>query len=193
MIQIKNFSKSYGNEKVFENFNLEVEKSEVLEIEGETGKGKTTLLRCIAGLEEYQGEIKKYGKISYLFQEQRILEWLNIRKNILIPVKLSKEPVTEKHVEKMEKLAERLGVEEHLDKKTEEVSGGQMQRILLIRALITDPEILLLDEPFNSLDLKTRKNIYKEIIDISKQNNQTLLIASHQEDLSEITDRTIHL
>jgi NitT/TauT family transport system ATP-binding protein len=193
MIQIKNFSKSYGNEKVFENFNLEVEKSEVLEIEGETGKGKTTLLRCIAGLEEYQGEIKKYGKISYLFQEQRILEWLNIRKNILIPVKLSKEPVTEKHVEKMEKLAERLGVEEHLDKNTEEVSGGQMQRILLIRALITDPEILLLDEPFNSLDLKTRKNIYKEIIDISKQNNQTLLIASHQEDLSEITDRTIHL
>lgn len=192
-IKIKEFSKSYENEKVFENFNLEMEQGEILEISGETGKGKTTLKRCIAGLEDHEGEIEVDGEIAYVFQDERTLPWLNVRKNITTPLKLKGEKITEEKTKEMEKLAQRLGVQKHLDKKIEEVSGGQLQRILLIRALVTDPDLMLLDEPFNSLDKSTRKQIYKEITEICDERNISVLIASHKDDLDEFAERTIDL
>lgn len=192
-IKINEFSKSYDNEKVFENFNLEMEQGEILEISGETGKGKTTLKRCIAGLEDHEGEIKVNGEIAYVFQDERTLPWLNVRKNITTPLKLKGEKITDEKDREIEKLAQRLEVKEHLDKKIEEVSGGQLQRILLIRALITDPDLMLLDEPFNSLDTSTRKQIYREITEICKDRNISVLIASHKDDLDEFAERTIDL
>lgn len=192
-IKINEFSKSYENETVFENFNLEMEQGEILEVRGETGKGKTTLKRCIAGLEDHEGEIEVNGEIAYVFQDERTLPWLNVRKNITTPLKLKGEKVTEEKNREIENLADRLGVEKHLDKKIEEVSGGQLQRILLIRALITDPDLMLLDEPFNSLDTSTRKQIYREITNICEERDISVLIASHKDDLDEFAERKIDL
>lgn len=94
-VRIKGFSKKYGNEEVFQNLDLEIEEGEILEIRGETGTGKTTLKRCIAGLEDHQGEIEVNGEIAYVFQEERTLPWLNVRKNITTPLKLKGEELTE--------------------------------------------------------------------------------------------------
>lgn len=192
-IRISGFSKNYGEEPVFKDFNLEIEDGEILEIEGATGIGKTTIVRAIAGLEEYEGKIETSGRISFLFQDQRILDWVNIRKNILLPIKLGEKEVDENHIERINRIAENLGVRKHLEEKPDAVSGGQMQRLLIIRALVNQPDILLLDEPFNSLDPETRKSTYRKLAELCREENITTIIASHQEDLSEIVDRTITL
>lgn len=192
-IKIDKFSKKYADEEVFKDFDLEMEEGEILEIRGETGTGKTTLKRCIAGLEDYKGRIEVDGEIAYVFQDQRTLPWLNVRKNILIPLKLKSESITKEKTAEMKKLAERLDVKEHLNKNIEDVSGGQLQRLLLIRALLTDPDILILDEPFNSLDERTRNQIYQELTEICKEKNISVLIASHTSDIHKFADRTIDL
>lgn len=192
-IKINKFSKNYENEKVFEDFDLEMEQGEILELRGNTGAGKTTLKRCIAGLEDYEGKIEVSGELAYVFQDERTLPWLNVRKNILIPLKLKGESITEEKIEEMENLTEQLSVKEHLDKSVEEVSGGQLQRLLLIRALLTEPDLLILDEPFNSLDKRTRSQIYEEITGICKEKNISVLIASHTSDTHKFADRTIEL
>ena len=89
MLKINNLSKNYENIIVYENFNLEVKEGDIVVLTGKSGTGKTTLLRCICGLEKYKGKITKKGKHSYLFQEERLLPWLNIKDNILLPIKLT--------------------------------------------------------------------------------------------------------
>ncbi|MFB6116034.1 MAG: ATP-binding cassette domain-containing protein [Candidatus Nanosalina sp.] len=190
-IKIKELSKSYKNKKVFENFDLEVEDNEVLGIKGPSGIGKTTLMRCIAGLETYSGEIRVKGDISYLFQDDRILNWLNARKNILIPFRLKGKSISDHRMSRIRDLARKLGVKSILDSPVSEISGGQKQRILVTRALATDPDILLLDEPFRSLDPENRGKIRKEAIEMARENGTTTLISSHRKDIRNITDRVI--
>lgn len=193
-IEIKELSKSYEDNVVFEDFNLDIKSGEIIQVEGETGKGKTTLKRCISGLEEYEkGEIKVSGDIAHVFQDERVLPWLNVKKNILLSLRLKNEGVNQGNLDQMYALAQRLGVESHIDKKVNQVSGGQLQRLLLIRALITDPDLLLLDEPFNSLDSSTRSQIYSEVIKICKNKGISVLVASHNKDLDSFVDRKITL
>lgn len=193
-LEINNLSKSFGSEEVFNGFNLDMSPGEIVQIEGETGRGKTTLKRCISGLEEYEdGEIDVSGDIAFVFQDERVLPWLNIKKNILLSLRLKDEDITEEKLEQMLELAQRLGVEDHLGKKVSQVSGGQLQRLLLIRALIIDPNLLLLDEPFNSLDGSTRNKIYSQVLNICKDKDIAVLVASHNEDLDSFVDRKISL
>lgn len=190
-VKIRELSKSYENEEIFQDFDLEVEDGEILGIRGKTGIGKTTLLRCIAGLEEYEGEISFEGELSYLFQEPRLLPWMNARKNVLLPFKLRDESVGEKEISRMEGIAESLGVKKHLHKQIDELSGGQVQRLLQVRALVTEPEVLLLDEPFGSLDNETRREAYSKIIGICRDENITTIVATHNEDINSVMDRVI--
>ena len=190
-ITVENLSKSFDKKNIFHKFDMEVQEGEILGIRGKTGIGKTTLLRCIADLENYEGNIDKEGEISYLFQKPRLLPWMNVRKNILLPFKLQKKDVKEKHLERMKELSKNLDVDGHLDKRIGEISGGQKQRVLQIRALITKPDILLLDEPFSSLDSKTREEAYNKILETCKDENITTLVASHYEDIRPMMDRVI--
>lgn len=193
-ININRLTKSYGDQKIFEDVNLSVQKGEIAEIKGETGKGKTTLKRCIAGLEDYEeGSIDVQGDIAYVFQDERVMPWLNVRKNILLPLKLRNEKTTEEKLQMMHDIASSLRVEQHLDKDIREVSGGQLQRLLLVRALVTEPEVLLLDEPFNSLDTETRQQIYREVLEICEEKDITVLVASHNEDLDNFVNRSVAL
>jgi ABC-type nitrate/sulfonate/bicarbonate transport system ATPase subunit len=193
VLKIKKLSKEYNGENVLDNFDMELKKGEIAEIKGPTGSGKTTLKRCIAGLEDYNGYIEVKGDIAYLFQEERILSWLNVEKNILTPLKLKGIEITEEKRKEMKALAERLEVSKHLKKDINQISGGELQRILIIRALITKPDLLLMDEPFNSLDPKTKEEIYRKVKEICKDMNTTVLIASHNENQNITTERTIKI
>lgn len=193
-LEINNLSKSFGAEQVLEHFDMNIDSGEIVQIEGETGKGKTTVMRCITGLEEYEkGEVNVDGDIAQVFQDERVLPWLNVKKNIILPLKLKNEKITEEKLDEMLKIARRLDVADHLNKKTKQISGGQLQRILLIRALITDPNLLLLDEPFNSLDSSTKKQIHSEVLEICEEKGIAVLVASHNEDLDSFVDRKISL
>lgn len=189
-ITVRKLSKRFEDRKIFQNFDLEVEKGEILGLRGKTGIGKTTLLRCIADLEDYSGNIEMRGEISYLFQEPRLLPWMNTRKNVLLPFKLRKESIGDKEISRMEKIAEDLGVRHHLDKKISELSGGQLQRVLQVRALVTEPEVLLLDEPFSSLDKATRRKAYERVLGICREEGITTVVASHNEDIDQL-DRSV--
>lgn len=193
-LEVNDLNKSYGSEQVLSNFSLDMAPGEVVQVEGETGRGKTTLKRCISGLEEYEkGEVNVNGDIAHVFQDERVLPWLNVKKNILLSLQLKNEEISEEKLDQMLELARKLGVADHLDKKIDQVSGGQLQRLLLIRALITDPNLLLLDEPFNSLDSSTRSQIYSEVLEICKDKGIAVLVASHNEDLDSFVDRKISL
>lgn len=192
-IQIKNLRKSYNKRKVFHGFNLEVSTGKIKVIRGENGIGKTTLMHCIAGIEDFGGKIEKEGELSYLFQDARLLPWMNIRRNILMPIKLQGEEIRDRHVKRMEKLAEELSVKEHLSKKVGEVSGGQKQKAMQIRALINNPDVLLLDEPFQSHDNQTRMESYENIFSICREEGNTVLVSSHRRDMEKVVDETVNL
>jgi len=193
MITTQKLSKDYNGKKVFENLNLQLNKGEILEIKGNSGEGKTTLKRCIAGLEEYNGQIDIDGDISFVFQEKRVLPWLNVMNNILAPLKLGNHEIDDKKVEEIKEIAEKFEVDEHLQKDINEVSGGELQRLMVLRGLITEPEILLLDEPFNSVDEKTRSDIYEKFLKICREKELSVLIASHNQDLENLVDRRVSL
>ena len=188
MIQIKNLHKKYGGVTVHEKFSHIFKKGTLTVISGPSGIGKTTLLRCITGLEEYEGDIQVDGKISYLFQEDRLMPWLNVEDNMLLPLKLEGKKITPSDREKLTELAQFFKVEAHMGKRLSEVSGGEKQRLLMVRALLTDPDILLLDEPFKSLDKELYTDIYKKFRDFCSKSNLTVVFVTHHYDLIQDTD-----
>ena len=167
MIKIESIHKSFGAIKVIENFNLQVEKGEVHILLGASGSGKTTLLRIIGGIERPdQGNVTIEGldtskmgarerttKLSYVTQEGGLFPHLSARQNIILPATIRKKDLSQIN-RKLEKLCTMVNLDfSFLDKYPHQLSGGQRQRVALMRGLILDPEIVLLDEPLSALDL----------------------------------------
>ncbi|TYB30355.1 MAG: ABC transporter ATP-binding protein [Candidatus Mcinerneyibacterium aminivorans] len=174
MIKIKNLEKFYEDLKVMNNVSLNIEKEKNTVIIGPSGCGKTTLLNIIAGLDEdYDGRlISNFDKIGYVFQEDRLLEWRNVIKNLEI--------VKEEQDEKLlNHILEILEIKDLINKNVTNLSGGQRQRISIARAFYYDPEIILLDEPFKSLDIYLKKRIYTDILKLKIETNKTLVMVTH--------------
>jgi len=193
MITIKGLHKKYGGIQIHKDFSYSFEKGKITAIVGSSGIGKTTLLRCIAGLEEYEGDIHIEGKISYMFQEDRLMPWLSIVDNLFLPIKLEGRPITPSDRQRMEYLVRFFQVEEHLSKGVNEVSGGEKQRLLMVRALITNPDILILDEPFKSLDENLYTYIYKKFKDYCSTTNLTVLFVTHHMVLAKGCDKLLKI
>ncbi len=193
MIEINNLCKSYKDYKIYDDFNLRIEKNAIIGLIGPSGIGKTTLFRCIAGIESHSGEIVCKGRISYLFQEDRLFPWLNIRQNILLPLKLIGKDPDEGDMKKMTDLADMMDISEHLEKKVNQISGGQKQKVLIVRALIADPDILLIDEAFKSLDKDSCASIYQKFVDFCRANNKIAIIATHDDNMLDSVDYVIDL
>ncbi|MCK5063324.1 MAG: ABC transporter ATP-binding protein [Candidatus Aenigmarchaeota archaeon] len=193
MIEINNLCKSYKDYKIYDDFNLRIEKNAIIGLIGPSGIGKTTLFRCIAGIESHSGEIVCKGRISYLFQEDRLFPWLNIRQNILLPLKLIGKDPDEGDLKKMTDLADMMDISEHLEKKVNQISGGQKQKVLIVRALIADPDILLIDEAFKSLDKDSCASIYQKFVDFCRANNKIAIIATHDDNMLDSVDYVIDL
>lgn len=185
MLKINNLSFSYGDKKIIDNLTCAFEKGERVNISGVSGKGKTTLLRIIAGLEKnYQGEIikQKDTKISLVFQDDVLLEWYTALENVAC--------VSDK--EKAEECLRRFGLGDALDKYPSELSGGMKRRVALCRAICYDAPILLLDEAFKGLDIGLKADIIEFIKEEYK--NRLVIFTSHdKEETDMLATRIISL
>ncbi|MEO2680986.1 ABC transporter ATP-binding protein, partial [Clostridium butyricum] len=182
-ISIKNLNKVYGNDKIFDNFSIEFYDDKVNCIVGESGCGKTTLLNIIAGLVQFENcEINGITKkdISYVFQEDRLIPWLTIKENLEIALKqYSEKDELNKRVYKVLNLVGIDGIE---DKYPHELSGGMKQRVNIARAFGKPSKIILMDEPFKSLDYKIKYIIIDEFIEILKKENRMVILVTHDLD-----------
>lgn len=172
MIQIKNLTKRYGQNTVYENFNLELEEGQITCILGESGCGKTTLLNCVAGLTGYEGEITKV-KCSYIFQTPRLVPNLTVGGNLKLICR------DEKAVDAM---LEKVRLTDKKGAYPIALSGGQSQRASIARAFLFGGEVILMDEPFSSLDLKLKKEISELFLQIQRESGRTALFVTHDAD-----------
>ncbi len=183
-MEIKNLTKRYGSLTVYENFNLELKEGEVTCVWGESGCGKTTLLNCIAGLTEYDGEITK-AKCSYIFQTPRLVPNLTVGGNLKLICKDEKA---------VDDALEKVRLTDKKNAYPKALSGGQAQRASIARAFLFGGEVILMDEPFSSLDLKLKKEISELFLQIQRESGRTALFVTHDVDEAlNLADRIIVL
>lgn len=194
MIKIKNLYKNFNEKKILENLSLEVNKGDIVTILGRSGSGKTTLLKCIAGFDnEYTGSIKVSKKIGYMFQDDLLLNYLNVYNNITLPMKLNKNINKEEFLNNLNEYSEVFGIKEYLNQDISKLSGGQKQRVAFLRSFLISKDILLLDEPFSKLDDFTKFSIYKWFIDIYLKYNFTCILITHNIDEAILLSNKIYI
>ncbi|SEN21891.1 amino acid ABC transporter ATP-binding protein, PAAT family [Peptostreptococcus russellii] len=208
MLKVVNLRKSFNNEEVLKGISFEIDKGEIGVVLGKSGAGKTTLMRCITGLESFDSgeivvdeteisrssEIKKLrGKIGMVFQNFNLFPHLSVLENIIeAPVNVFKRDRKETTKFAME-LLEMVGLSDKKEFYPCELSGGQQQRVAIARSCALMPKVLCFDEPTSALD---RENIDKviEIIETCKKNGMAILIITHDNVFSEkIADKTIYI
>lgn len=169
MIEIKNLTKSYSDTAVYENFNLTVEEGKITCILGESGSGKTTLLNAVANLTEYGGEIT-HKKCSYIFQLPRLVPNLTVFGNLKLICN---------DEEKINSILQAVKLSDKAQSYPINLSGGQKQRVSIARAFLYESEIILMDEPFSSLDLKIKNEMINLFFDLWKNDKRTALFVTH--------------
>ena len=168
-------SKSYGKQVVFDNLELDIKDGEILCVLGESGGGKTTLLNILSGLTGYDGEMDGApSKVAYIFQEPRLLPNLSVEGNLRYGGG---------EQERIDELLEKTELTAVKDKKPRALSGGEKQRVALARAFLTDGEVLLLDEPFSSLDTPLKIRLCKVLANLWQGDKKTAIFVTH--DLEE--------
>lgn len=189
-----NFFYQTKNEEVhaLQNLNFSVDELEFASIVGPSGCGKTTILSLIAGLLPVSSgkiylageEVKKNSPhIGYMFQRDHLFEWRTIWKNITLGLELQKLQDKEQKLEFARELLKKYDLYDFQNRKPRELSGGMRQRVALIRTLVLEPKLLLLDEPFSALDFQTRLNVCDDVYQIIKSEKKTAILVTH--DISE--------
>ena len=164
-------SKSYGEQVVFNNFSLDIEEGKILCILGESGGGKTTLLKALAGLIDYDGKAENVPKnIGYIFQESRLLPNLTIEQNL---------EYAGGRVESIADILQKIELFDMRHKRPKELSGGEKQRVSIARAFLSDAPLLLLDEPFSSLDTALKIRLSKVFADLWQEKRPTVVYVTH--------------
>ncbi len=200
IIRARSLEKSYGDENVLTDFNLDVWKGSIFGILGVSGSGKTTALRLLAGFENPDsGIIEMYDKIVYdeetnippeernigmVFQDYALFPHLNVEKNIGFGL-------TSKDINKgrLEEVLEMCNLKKYRNKFPQDISGGQQQRVALARALAPKPDVVLLDEPFTSLDAHMARDLRDEVVSLLRETETTAIIVTHdQEEALSVCD-----
>ncbi len=179
----KSFYSDEGELLVLDNINLTLKPGEILSILGPSGSGKSTILNIITKLlQPTSGTVEINGKIGYMFQHDQLLEWRTIMDNVTLGLEIQKKLLPE-NISKVEKLLKTYGLWEFRNSYPSQLSGGMRQRAALIRTLATEPDILLLDEPFSALDYQTRLMVSDDIYKILRKENKEAILVTH--DISE--------
>ena len=178
MINIKIDEKKFNGNIIIQNLNINVNKAEFLSIIGPSGCGKTTLLNIVASLDkDFIGSINgDLSNISFMFQDHRLLPWLSVKENLLL---ISKD----KNLDEIKRLLKLVGLEECLDVYPNKLSGGMARRVAIVRTFLNKPKLILLDEPFTSLDYPTAMELKKEFIKFCSDYKPTVILVTH--DISE--------
>ena len=182
-----------GINLIFKNLNFTIKRGQFVSFFGPSGCGKTTLLNIISGLDKnFDGWVKKYNQAShtsYMFQSPRLFPWLTAIENIKYPIK------KKKNSEKIaNNLLKKVGLEKYKNQYPNRLSGGMQRRISMARAFAPNPNILLLDEPFISIDKKISNSLRKLLIQLWRRNKPIIIFVTHDLDEAiELADRIIFL
>ncbi len=186
LVELKNIAYRYHTPKdevlAIENVTFSIEKQEFVAIVGPSGCGKSTLLSLIAGiLFPSSGKIsfnfenpQNRFNIGYMFQQDNLFEWRTVKSNIRLGLEIA-----HKKSELTEQLLEKYGLKDFEKKLPYQLSGGMRQRVALIRTLVLEPELLLLDEPFSALDYQTRSSVVQDVSSIIKCEHKTSILVTH--------------
>lgn len=169
MIEIANLTKKYSDTAVYENFNLSVEEGKITCILGESGSGKTTLLNAVAGLTKYNGSITQ-KKCSYIFQSPRLVPNLTVFGNLKLVCG---------DEERINSILREVKLSDKAQSYPVNLSGGQAQRVSIARAFLFKSEVILMDEPFSSLDLKMKSEMIKLFFGLWRADKRTALFVTH--------------
>ena len=191
-IRLENVSKSFGSAKIIEHLNLTIQDGSFTVLLGPSGCGKTTLLRMIAGIgPATSGKIYMDGEdisdvppgkrnVAMVFQNYAIYPTMSVRENIEFGLNNNKVPKKER-TERVERVAETVGLKEYLGRRPSELSGGQRQRVALARAMVKEPAVFLMDEPLSNLDAKLRLAMRSELIQLHEQLKTTFIYVTHDQ------------
>ena len=205
ILKIENLSLSFKDQDILKNINLSLDLGERVSILGESGSGKSSLLRCIAGFENInKGKISLKNEIvssetfmlptekrgvGMVVQEKALFPHLTVKKNILFGI----ESNSNKN-EIVSELAELFKIEKLLDKLPGQISGGEQQRVAFARSLAPSPSLLMLDEPFSALDDKLKQELYYELDKIFEKQELSILLVTHDREEAQIlTSRSLKL
>ena len=214
LIEVRNLKKYYklGGTiiKALDGINIDINKGEFIALLGTSGSGKSTLLNMLAGLERPTKGTISYGNIDltkltesqitkfrnlnigFVFQSYNLLPYLSAWENVALPLTFKGIPPSERKKE-AEKILEAVGLSHRMNNKPNELSGGQQQRVSIARAFVGKPSIIFADEPTGNLDTKTSFEIMQLIKDIITENNQTFIMVTHDEEMTEFADRTLFM
>jgi len=210
MISGKNIYKRYGNVEVLKGVDLSISKGEVVSIVGPSGSGKSTLLHILGTLDKPDsGKIQmnnieiqslsgnrlasfRNKHIGFVFQFHHLLPEFTALENVCIPGWLAGRKKKEVK-EEATGLLQILGISQRLENKPNQLSGGEQQRVAVARALVNKPDIVFADEPTGNLDSANAKELHQLFFDLRKQFDQTFLIVTHNEELSQLSDRVLHM
>jgi multiple sugar transport system ATP-binding protein len=193
-LTLKNLSKSFGDIAALQNVTLEIPDHEFFVLLGPTGAGKTTTLRCIAGLEKPEkGEIwinddlvnewsAAHRDVALVFQQYSLYPNYTVRENLAFPLKSRLRQTTPNDIkQRVERAAETVRISHLLDRRTDRLSGGEMQRVSIGRAIVREPRVFLMDEPLSNLDAKLRELLRSELKDLQHRLGATLVFVTHDQ------------
>ena len=214
VIQVKNLYKIYrvGHNKVraLNGVDLEIYRGEFCSIVGTSGSGKSTMLNMLAGLEKpTKGEVIISGEhlermnenqlvkfrrehVGFIFQSFNLLGTMNAKENVALPLTFRGVP-KKVRLDKADKMLDLVGLRKHKTHRPNEMSGGQQQRVGVARALVVDPEIIFADEPTGNLDSNTSAEVMELMKKIVREQNQTLVMVTHDNHLASFADRIFHI
>lgn len=210
MITAKNITKTFGQLQVLKGIDLEIAKGEIVSIVGPSGAGKTTLLQIIGTLDRPDsGNLTVNGTditalsrkklsdfrnqhIGFVFQFHQLLPEFTALENIMIPAFIAEKSHKEAK-SRAEELLRFMNLSDRATHKPAELSGGEKQRVAVARALVNNPAVILADEPTGSLDSQNKQELHQLFFDLRQEFGQTFVIVTHDEELAQLTDRTIHL
>ncbi|AWE07274.1 multidrug ABC transporter ATP-binding protein [Lysinibacillus sp. 2017] len=214
LLQIEDVTKYYGNSQVMtkalDGISFQVTKGDFIAIMGASGSGKSTLLNCVATIDKVsagkivlageeisakkENELANYRRdqLGFIFQEYNLLDTLTVEENIVLPLNLQGVPEKKASV-LCRKMAKELGIVEQLQKFPIELSGGQRQRVACARALITNPRIILADEPTGALDSTNSKKLMETLAIMNEQMDATILMVTHDALVGSYAKRVLFL
>ena len=205
VLEVKNICKKFNKTSVLNNFNLDVEEGEIVSIIGPSGIGKSTLLRCINGLEKIDsGEIwiegrkigNKIGKetnlqVGLVFQEYNLFPQYSVLKNVTLPLTVVLKMNKEEAILKAKELLDKMKLIKKIASYPFELSGGEKQRVAIARTLATNPKIICFDEPTSALDSKLIKQVISIIKELVQEKKSILIVTHDLKFANEISDRII--
>jgi NitT/TauT family transport system ATP-binding protein len=175
-ILVKDLFVAYGEHSVLENLDFSVCNGEFIAIVGKSGTGKTTLLNALSNFIKFKGDINVEGSVGFCFQNHSLFYWMTVAENIGFGLNGI---TSDEKKEAVDKMLGKINLFEYRNKYPRELSGGQMQRVALARAIASKPNVLLLDEPFSSLDIYTRDQMMDWVLMLISELDITVLMVTH--------------